>query len=46
MKHFRGVEERRIKFVIALLAETQMKLEINLGHFEELEATVERERDI
>ncbi|KAH9642718.1 hypothetical protein HF086_002988 [Spodoptera exigua] len=44
-KHLAGVEERKIKSLVALLVETQMKkLEIKLRHFEELEATMERER--
>ncbi|CAB3233401.1 unnamed protein product [Arctia plantaginis] len=45
-KHLAGVEERKIKSLVALLVETQMKkLEIKLRHFEELEATMERERE-
>ncbi|CAG9773630.1 unnamed protein product [Ceutorhynchus assimilis] len=45
-KHLAGVEERKIKSLVALLVETQMKkLEIKLRHFEELETTMERERE-
>lgn len=41
-----AVEERKIKSLVALLVETQMKkLEIKLRHFEELETTMERERE-
>lgn len=45
-KHLAAVEERKIKSLVALLVETQMKkLEIKLRHFEELETTMERERE-
>lgn len=45
-KHLASVEERRIKSLVALLVETQMKkLEIKLRHFEELEAIMDRERE-
>lgn len=41
-----ALEERKIKSLVALLVETQMKkLEIKLRHFEELETTMERERE-
>lgn len=44
-KHLATVEERKIKSLVALLVETQMKkLEIKLKHFEELEAIVDQER--
>jgi len=44
-KHLAAVEERKIKSLVALLVETQMKkLEIKLRHFEELEATMDAER--
>ena len=37
-KHLAAVEERKIKSLVALLVETQMKkLEIKFRHFEELE---------
>jgi len=40
------VEERKIKSLVALLVETQMKkLEIKLRHFEELEAIMDKERE-
>lgn len=45
-QHLAAVEERKIKSLVALLVETQMKkLEIKLRHFEELEAIMDRERD-
>lgn len=45
-KHLASVEERKIKSLVALLVETQMKkLEIKLRHFEELEAIMDRERE-
>ena len=41
-----AVEERKIKSLVALLVETQMKkLEIKLRHFDELEAIMDRERE-
>lgn len=41
------VEERKIKSLVALLVETQMKkLEIKLRHFEELETIMDKEREI
>merc|ERR1719195_1181657 len=45
-KHLAAVEERKIKSLVALLVETQMKkLEIKLRHFEELEYIMEKERE-
>lgn len=45
-QHLAAVEERKIKSLVALLVETQMKkLEIKLRHFEELEAIMDRERE-
>ncbi|KAG1681219.1 SWI/SNF complex subunit SMARCC2 [Nymphon striatum] len=45
-KHLAGVEERKIKSLVALLVETQMKkLEIKLRHFEELETIMDKERE-
>ncbi|XP_055901985.1 SWI/SNF complex subunit SMARCC2 isoform X1 [Eupeodes corollae] len=45
-KHLAALEERKIKSLVALLVETQMKkLEIKLRHFEELETTMEKERE-
>ncbi|KAI1290154.1 SWI/SNF complex subunit SMARCC2 [Halotydeus destructor] len=45
-KHLAAVEERKIKSLVALLVETQMKkLEIKLRHFEDLEAIMDRERE-
>merc|ERR1719348_1160061 len=45
-KHLAAVEERKIKSLVALLVETQMKkLEIKLRHFEELEYIMDRERE-
>lgn len=41
------MEERKIKSLVALLVETQMKkLEIKLRHFEELETIMDKERDM
>merc|ERR1712001_344035 len=45
-KHLAAVEERKIKSLVALLVETQMKkLEIKLRPFEELETIMDRERE-
>ncbi|XP_063952761.1 SWI/SNF complex subunit SMARCC2-like isoform X1 [Lytechinus pictus] len=45
-KHLAAMEERKIKSLVALLVETQMKkLEIKLRHFEELETIMDRERE-
>ncbi|XP_071825833.1 SWI/SNF complex subunit SMARCC1-like isoform X2 [Apostichopus japonicus] len=45
-KHLAAVEERKIKSLVALLVETQMKkLEIKLRHFEELETIMDKERE-
>ena len=45
-RHLASVEERKIKSLVALLVETQMKkLEIKLKHFEELEGIMDRERE-
>ncbi|XP_055342517.1 SWI/SNF complex subunit SMARCC2-like [Paramacrobiotus metropolitanus] len=45
-KHLATVEERKIKSMVALLVETQMKkLETKLKHFEELENIIEAERE-
>lgn len=39
-----AIEERKIKGLVALLVETQMKkLEIKLRHFEELETIMDKE---
>ncbi len=46
LQHLANVEERKIKSLVALLVETQMKkLEIKLKHFEDLEAIMDRERE-
>uniref|UniRef100_A0A674K6T4 SWI/SNF related BAF chromatin remodeling complex subunit C2 n=1 Tax=Terrapene triunguis TaxID=2587831 RepID=A0A674K6T4_9SAUR len=46
VQHLAAVEERKIKSLVALLVETQMKkLEIKLRHFEELETIMDRERE-
>ncbi|BFZ22701.1 hypothetical protein BsWGS_25740 [Bradybaena similaris] len=43
-KHLAAIEERKIKGLVALLVETQMKkLEIKLRHFEELETIMDKE---
>ena len=45
LQHLASVEERKIKSLVALLVESQMKkLEIKLRHFEELEEMLESER--
>ena len=45
-QHLAIVEERKIKSLVALLVETQMKkLDIKLKHFEDLEAIMDRERE-
>lgn len=45
VQHLASVEERKIKSLVALLVESQMKkLEIKLRHFEELEEMLESER--
>merc|ERR1712187_797015 len=45
-KHLAAVEERKIKSLVALLVETQMKkLEIKLRHFEELDYIMDKERE-
>ncbi|KAA8585949.1 hypothetical protein FQN60_007518 [Etheostoma spectabile] len=45
-KHLAAVEERKVKSLVALLVETQMKkLEIKLRHFEELETIMDREKE-
>ncbi|KAI1242495.1 hypothetical protein IHE44_0000023 [Lamprotornis superbus] len=45
-EHLAAVEERKIKSLVALLVETQMKkLEIKLRHFEELETIMDREKE-
>ncbi|XP_061886380.1 SWI/SNF complex subunit SMARCC1-like [Entelurus aequoreus] len=44
--HLAAVEERKVKSLVALLVETQMKkLEIKLRHFEELETIMDREKE-
>lgn len=46
LQHLAAVEERKIKSLVALLVETQMKkLEIKLRHFEELETIMDREKE-
>ena len=46
VQHLASVEERKIKSLVAMLVETQMKkLEIKLKHFEQLEAIMDRERE-
>ncbi|RXM30655.1 SWI/SNF complex subunit SMARCC1 [Acipenser ruthenus] len=46
VQHLAAVEERKIKSLVALLVETQMKkLEIKLRHFEELETIMDREKE-
>lgn len=46
-KHLATLEERKMKALVAQLVETQMKkLEIKLKNFDELEAILDREREI
>ena len=46
LQHLAAVEARKIKSLVALLVETQMKkLEIKLRHFEEVETIMDRERE-
>lgn len=45
-KHLASIEERKIKTLVALLVETQLKkLEIKLKHFEELETMLDKEKE-
>jgi SWI/SNF related-matrix-associated actin-dependent regulator of chromatin subfamily C len=45
-KHLATIEERKIKTLVALLVETQLKkLEIKLKHFEELETMLDKEKE-
>lgn len=46
-KHLATLEERKMKGLVAQLVETQMKkLEMKLKNFDELEAILDREREI
>uniref|UniRef100_A0A1I8JI61 SWI/SNF complex subunit SMARCC2 n=2 Tax=Macrostomum lignano TaxID=282301 RepID=A0A1I8JI61_9PLAT len=46
-KHLAQVEEKKIKSLVASLVETQMKkIETKLRHFQELEALMDREREV
>lgn len=45
-KHLALIEERKIKSLVSVLIDTQLKkLDIKMKHYEELEALVEKERD-
>lgn len=45
-KYLVGVEEKRMKGLVAQLVEAQMKkFELKLKHFEELEQLMDRERE-
>ena len=45
-RHLQGLEERRIKSLVAIVIETQMKkLDMKMKYFEELESMIEKERD-
>lgn len=46
-KHLAAIEEKKIKSLVHNLIETQMrKLDLKMKHFEELEALIDKERDI
>lgn len=45
-KHLAAIEERKIKSLVSVLIDTQLrKLDIKMKHFEELESLVEKERE-
>lgn len=45
-KHLAAVEERKIKSLVSVLIDTQLKkLDIKMKHYEELESLVEKERE-
>lgn len=46
-KHLAAIEERKIKSLVSVLIDTQLKkLDLKMKHFEELEALIDKERDI
>lgn len=46
-KHLASIEERKIKSLVSVLIDTQMKkLDIKMKHYEELESLVDREREV
>lgn len=45
-KHLASVEERKIKSLVSVLIDTQLKkLDIKMKHYEELESIIDKERD-
>lgn len=45
-KHLASIEERKIKSLVSVLIDTQLKkLDIKMKHYEELESLVDKERD-
>lgn len=45
-KHLAAIEERKIKSLVSVLIDTQLKkLDLKMKHFEELEALIDKERD-
>lgn len=46
-RHLAAIEERKIKSLVSVLIDTQLKkLDIKMRHYEELESFVDKERDI
>lgn len=46
-KHLAAIEEKKIKSLVSVLIDTQLKkLDLKMKHFEELEALVDKDRDI
>lgn len=45
-KHLAAIEERKIKSLVSVLIDTQLKkLDLKMKHFEELESLIDKERD-
>lgn len=45
-KHLASIEERKIKSLVSVLVDTQLKkLDIKMKHYEELESLIDKERD-
>lgn len=45
-KHLAAIEERKLKSLVSVLIDTQLKkLDLKMKHFEELETLIDRERD-
>lgn len=46
-KHLAAMEERKIKSLVSMLIDTQLKkLDLKMKHFEELEALIDKDRDV